>query len=52
MPAVQPLGLHGADKELGAVGVGARVSHGQDTGAGVTQLQKCPNVNFGSKLNL
>ena len=29
--AIQPLGLGGADEELGAVGVGASVGHGEDS---------------------
>ena len=33
--AVEPGGLHGAEEELGAVGVGARVGHGEDAGSGV-----------------
>merc|ERR1711991_151902 len=37
--AVEPLGLHGADEELGAVGVGAGVGHGKDAGAGVLQCE-------------
>lgn len=35
MLAVEPLGLGGADEELGAVGPRAGVRHGQDTRAGV-----------------
>lgn len=35
--AVQPGGLDGGDEELGAVGVGASVGHGEDAGAGVLQ---------------
>lgn len=35
--AIQPLGLDGADEELGAVGVLASVRHGQDTSASVLQ---------------
>jgi hypothetical protein len=37
--AVQPGGLHGGEEELRAVGVGARVGHGQQAGAGVLQLE-------------
>jgi hypothetical protein len=37
--AVQPRGLGGADEELGAVGVGSGVGHGQDSGSGVLQLE-------------
>ena len=29
--SIQPLGLRGAKEELGAVGVGPSVSHGQDS---------------------
>ena len=29
--AIQPLGLGGADEELGAVGVGASVGHGENS---------------------
>ena len=36
---VQPLGLGGAEEELGAIGVGARVSHGQDARPGVLQRE-------------
>lgn len=36
---VQPGGLDGADEELGAVGVGTGVGHGQDSGAGVLQRE-------------
>lgn len=36
---VQPGGLHSANKELGAVRVGASVGHRQDAGAGVLQLE-------------
>lgn len=39
MSVVQPLGLDGADEELGAVGVGPGVGHRQDTWASVLQLQ-------------
>lgn len=35
--AIQPGGLDGADEELGTVGVGASVGHGEDTGASVLQ---------------
>lgn len=37
MLVIQPGGLHGANEELGAVGVGASVRHRQDAGAGVLQ---------------
>jgi hypothetical protein len=37
--AVQPGGHDGGDEELGAVGVGASVGHGQQTGAVVLQLE-------------
>ena len=33
--AVQPLGLGRAQEELGAVGVGSSVGHGQDSGSGM-----------------
>jgi len=39
MLAIQPLGLDGAQEELGAVGVGAGVGHGENTGASVLQLE-------------
>ncbi len=32
--AIEPGGLHGGQEELGAVGVGARVGHGEDTCTG------------------
>lgn len=35
--AIQPTGLDGADEELGTVGVGAGVGHGEDSGASVLQ---------------
>ena len=35
--AIQPSGLDGADEELGAVGVGAGIGHGEDSGASVLQ---------------
>ena len=35
--AIQPGGLDGGDEELGAVGVGASVGHGEGSGAGVLQ---------------
>ena len=35
--AVEPGGLDGAEEELGAVGVGAGVGHGEDAGAGVLE---------------
>lgn len=34
-----PCRLFGADEELGPVGVGAGVGHGQDAGAGVCQAE-------------
>jgi hypothetical protein len=37
--AVQPVGDDGGDEELGAVGVGAGVGHGEQTGAGVLLLE-------------
>ena len=37
--AIQPLGLHGAQEELGAVGVWAGVGHGQNAWAGVLQSE-------------
>jgi len=37
--AVQPAGLGCADKELGTVGVGASVSHGQNSWTSVCQLE-------------
>ena len=37
MLAIQPGGLDGAQEELGAVGVGAGVGHGEDTGASVLE---------------
>jgi len=37
--AVQPAGLGGADKELGAVSVGTSVGHGKDTWTSVCQLE-------------
>jgi len=37
--AVQPGGLDGADEELGAVGSRSGVSHGEDTGASVPQVE-------------
>jgi len=37
--AVQPRGLGGAQEELGTVGVGSGVGHGQDAGSGVLQLE-------------
>lgn len=39
MLVVQPGSLYGANKELRAVGVGARIGHRQDAGAGVLQLE-------------
>jgi len=35
MFVVQPLGLDGGDEELGPVGVGTRVGHGQKAGGAV-----------------
>ena len=40
MLAVQPGGLGRAEEELGAVGVGARVGHGQDAGARVPDSER------------
>ena len=37
--AVEPRRLHGAEEKLGAVGVGTRVGHGEDAGAGVLELE-------------
>jgi len=37
--AVEPVGLDGAEEELGAVGAGAGVGHGEDSGAGVLELE-------------
>lgn len=37
--AVQPAGLHSGDEELGAVGVGTSVSHGEETRASVLELE-------------
>jgi len=37
--AIQPLGLDGAQEELGAVGVGTSVGHGEDARASVLQLE-------------
>ena len=37
MLAIQPGGLDGAQEELGTVGVGAGVGHGEDTGASVLE---------------
>jgi hypothetical protein len=36
---VEPRGLDGADEELGAVGAGASVGHGEDTGASVLEVE-------------
>ena len=33
--AVEPVGLDGAQEELGTVGVGSSVGHGENTGSGV-----------------
>jgi hypothetical protein len=35
--AIEPSGLDSADEELGSVGVGTSVGHGEDTGAGVLE---------------
>lgn len=37
--SVQPRGLYGGDKELGAVGVGSSVGHGQQSRLGVLELE-------------
>jgi hypothetical protein len=37
--AVEPGGLHGTDEELGAVGVGPGVGHGEHAGSRVAQLE-------------
>ena len=37
--AVQPRGDHGGDEELGSLGVGASVSHGEKSGLGVLDLE-------------
>lgn len=37
MPAIQPGGLHCGNEELGAIGVGAGISHGKDSRASVLQ---------------
>ena len=37
--AIEPSGLHGADKELRSVGVGSSVGHGQSTGASVLEVE-------------
>jgi hypothetical protein len=34
-----PWGLHSGDEELGSVGVGTGVGHGEETGAVVEQLE-------------
>ena len=39
MLAVEPGGLGRADEELGAVGVGSGVGHGEDAGAGVLEAE-------------
>jgi len=36
---VQPLGLGGADEELGAVGVGSSIGHGEDSRSSVLQTE-------------
>ena len=40
--AVEPVGLDSAEEELGAVGVGAGVGHGEDAGALVLELAANP----------
>lgn len=37
VPAVEPWSHHRGDKELGSVGIGAGISHGEDSRAGVLQ---------------
>jgi len=37
--AIEPVGFDSADKELGAIGILASVSHGEDTGASVAELE-------------
>ena len=39
MLAVKPLGDHGGDEELAAIGVGPRVGHAEEEGASVLQLE-------------
>lgn len=39
MPAIQPFCFSGANEELGAVGVGSSIGHGQDTRSSVLQLE-------------
>ena len=39
MFAIQPGGEDNCDKELGAIGVLARVGHGQETNLGATELK-------------
>ena len=39
MLAVEPVGLDGAEEELRAVGAGTGVGHGEDPGAGVSELE-------------
>lgn len=39
MAAVEPASLHGADKELSAVGVGTGIGHAENTGTGVLELK-------------
>merc|ERR1719244_544747 len=39
MLPVQPLSLGSAEEELGPIGVGASISHGQNAGSGVLQLE-------------
>ena len=41
-----PPHLSGADKELGAVGVGSGVGHGQDPGPRVAELQQNMSTRF------
>ena len=39
MLAIEPIGLDSAQEELASVRVGSGVGHGQDTGAGVLELE-------------
>ena len=39
MLSVEPWAWDGAQKELGTVGVGSGVGHGQDSGTGVSELE-------------